>query len=81
MVDKELSRYYEETFSMMSTDGWKFLMEDLQKIVSNLEDVRKVADTNDLRFRQGQIDILDLLLTRKATCEAVYEELLHETNG
>lgn len=77
-MDKELSRYYEETFSTMSTQGWTFLMEDLTKLKDELDNIRTVKDAQSLSYRQGQLDILDLLLNRKKTCEEVYEQLLQE---
>jgi hypothetical protein len=77
-MDKELSTYYEETFSMMATKGWLFLMEDLEKLKQELENIRTVKDAQSLSYRQGQLDILDLLLNRKKTCEDVYEQLLQE---
>ena len=79
-MDKELQVYYEETFSMMSTQGWALLMEDFQKLKASLNDLSTVADTQELYFRKGQLDILNLVLQRKETCEKVYEELQHETN-
>jgi hypothetical protein len=79
-MDKELTIYYEETFSMMSTKGWAMLIEDFQKLKASLNDLSTVADTQDLYFRKGQLDILNLVLQRKEACEKVYEELQHETN-
>ena len=79
-MDKELQVYYEETFSMMSTQGWALLMEDFQKLKASLNDLSTVADTQSLYFRQGQLDILNLVLKRKETCEQVYKELEDETN-
>ncbi len=77
-MDKELQKYYEETFNMMSTQGWSFLMEDLEKLKQELENIRTVKDAQSLSYRQGQLDILDLILNRKKTCEEVYEQLLQE---
>jgi hypothetical protein len=77
-MDKELQQYYEETFSTMSTQGWMFLMEDLTKLKDELDNIRTVKDAQSLSYRQGQLDILDLLLNRKKTCEEVYEQLLQE---
>ena len=74
-MDKELSRYYEETFSTMATQGWSFLMEDLEKLKQELGNIRTVKDAQSLSYRQGQLDILDLILSRKKTCEEVYEQL------
>lgn len=73
-----LQKYYEEAFSMMATHGWADLMEDLNKLKDSLNNLSLVTDTQDLFFRKGQIDILDLILKRKDTCEQVYEELENE---
>ncbi len=77
-MDKELQKYYEELFSTMSTKGWAFLMEDLQKLKASINNITLTTDTQDLFFRKGQLDILDLLLNRKEACEKVYEELSNE---
>lgn len=77
-MDKELQQYYEETFSTMSTQGWIFLIEDLEKLKQELENIRTVKDAQSLSYRQGQLDILDLILNRKKTCEDVYEQLQQE---
>lgn len=71
----DLQRYYEETFNTMSTKGWDFLIEDFEEIKASLNDISTVTDTQTLYFRKGQLDILELVLGRKATCEKVYEEL------
>jgi len=77
-MDKELQRYYEETFSMMATEGWTYLIEDLKKLEDDLDNVRTVKDEQSLNYRLGQLDILDLILNRKKTCEEVYEQLQQE---
>ena len=74
-MEKSLQRYYEETFSMMSTEGWKYLIEDLKELEANLVNVRTVKDEHSLNYRLGQLDILDLILNRKKTCEEIYEQL------
>lgn len=63
---------------MMATQGWADLMEDLNKLKDSLNNLSLVTDTQDLFFRKGQIDILDLILKRKDTCEQVYQELENE---
>ena len=77
-MEKSLQRYYEETFSMMSTEGWKYLIEDLKELEANLDNVRTVKDEHSLNYRLGQLDILDLILNRKKTCEEIYEQLQQE---
>lgn len=77
-MDKELQVYYEESFSTMSTKGWAFLMEDFDKLKQELENIRTVKDAQSLSYRQGQLDILDLILNRKKSCEEIYEQLQQE---
>lgn len=79
-MDKALQTYYEETFSMMATEGWKALIEDFEKIKTSLNNIYTVKDEQQLKFRQGQLDILDLVLNRKAMCEEVYEDIVNEKN-
>jgi len=79
-MDKELQVYYEEMFSMMATKGWSLLMEDFQALKTSLNDLSTVTDTQDLYFRKGQLDILNLVLQRKEICEKAFEELQHEEN-
>jgi hypothetical protein len=74
----ELQKYYEETFSTMSTDGWQYMIEDFNKLKQELENIRTVKDAQSLSYRQGQLDILDLILNRKKICEDVYEQLQQE---
>ena len=71
----ELQKYYEDQFSMMATQGWVDLVEDFQKLKESINDITLTTDTQDLFLRKGQLDILDLILKRKETCEKVYEEL------
>jgi hypothetical protein len=77
-MEQSLQQYYEESFSTMATKGWLFLMEDFDKLKQELENIRTVKDAQSLSYRQGQLDILDLILNRKKTCEDVYEQLLQE---
>ena len=79
-MDKELQEYYENHFEMMASKGWKDLLEDFSRLKANINDVTLTTDTQDLYFRKGQLDILDLVLKRKEACEKVYEELLNEDN-
>jgi hypothetical protein len=78
-MEQSLQKYYEETFSMMSTEGWKYLIEDLKKLEENLVNVRTVKDEQSLNYRLGQLDILDLILNRRQTCEDIYNDLVQGT--
>lgn len=74
-MDKELQEYYEAAFDMMASKGWKDLLEDFTELKTSINNITLTTDTQDLFFRKGQLDILDLVLKRKEACEKVYEEL------
>ena len=78
MMDKDLQKYYESSFEMFASEGLKYLIEDFEKLATELSNIRTATDAQQLHYRQGQLDILDLVLKRKEMCEKVYEELQHE---
>lgn len=78
-MEQSLSRYYDNQFEMMASVGWKDLMEDLTKLREEVDNIKTAKDAQQLHFRQGQLDILDLILNRRKTCEEVYDQLKGET--
>jgi hypothetical protein len=79
-MEKSLSQYYENAFSLFITQGWKDLVEDMKALQSEVIKIENIKDEKDLWFRKGQLDILDLIVNRKQMCEKVFEELQNETN-
>ena len=77
-MDKELERFYEDAFSMMSTQGWKDLMEDILRVKNSYDKLSSVTETHPLDFRRGQIDILEWLYGLKGLYEKAYEGLQEE---
>jgi len=71
----ELQKYYEERFSMMATQGWKDLIEDIDNMVNALNNISTVQDEKDLMFKKGEMSILTWLKTLKEVSERAYEEL------
>ena len=74
----ELQHYYEERFAMMSTTGWKQLVEDVEELKKSYELVSNVKSPDDLYFRKGQLDIIYWLLNLKEISEQSYEDLKRE---
>ena len=74
-MDKELERYYEDAFSMMSTQGWADLMEDIERVKNSYDKLSSVTETHPLDFRRGQMDILNWLYGLKGLYEKAWEEL------
>ena len=79
-MNPELQKYYEERFSMMATQGWKDLLEDIDNMVNALNNISTVQDEKDLMFKKGEMSILTWLKTLKEVSERAYEELSNETN-
>lgn len=79
-MDRKLQHYYEESFNTFATEGWKYLIEDFTELKKVVQDLSTVPDAQQLHFRQGQLDVLNLFLTRKEVTEKAYEELQSEQN-
>lgn len=79
-MDKALQKYYEDRFSMMSTDGWKDFLEDVENMINAYNNVRSLKASEDLHKRQGQLDILYWVLDLKQESEAAWKELNNEEN-
>lgn len=75
----ELQRFYDNAFSMMSTEGWKDFMEDVQKIADSYDKLSSVTETHSLDFRRGQMDIINWLLGLRAAYESTYDQLTQES--
>ena len=71
----ELQKYYEERFSMMGTIGWSQLIEDVDNMISALNNVSLIADEKELQFKKGELSILIWLKNLKSVSEQAYEEL------
>jgi hypothetical protein len=74
-AQKELERFYEDAFSMMSTQGWKDLMEDIERVKNSYDKLSAVTETHPLDFRRGQLDILNWLYGLKGLYEKAWEEI------
>lgn len=75
MKDKELIAYYEEQFNLFASKGWVDFIEDQNALYDAIDDLSSVENIETLWFRKGQLDILRLILDRRASCEAVWNDL------
>jgi hypothetical protein len=74
-MNPELQKYYEERFSTMSGQGWRDLMEDVDKMIEPLNNISTIADEKSLQFRKGELSILIWLKNLKQISERAFEEL------
>ena len=71
----ELQKYYESRFSMMSTDGWADLMDDIDEMIKSINNISVIQDEKDLQLKKGELSILTWLKTLKQVSEEAYEGL------
>ena len=74
-MNQELQKYYENRFSMMGSDGWKDLVEDIDSMIASLNNISVISDEQSLQFKKGELSILTWLKTLRQVSERAYEEL------
>ena len=78
-MSPELQKYYENRFDMMSKEGWKDLMEDIDTMIESLNNISTIPDEKSLQFKKGELSILTWLRTLKEVSERAFEELNEKT--
>jgi hypothetical protein len=78
-VSPELQKYYEARFDLMSKEGWKDLMEDIDTMIESLNNISTIPDEKSLQFKKGELSILTWLRTLKEVSERAFEELNEKT--
>ena len=76
-MDIKLQKYYEDRLDMMGSQAWKDLMEDVGAMLQATDTLSGVTPEN-VRFKQGEINMMKWLLTLKQTSEQTYTELQNE---
>ena len=71
---KELEDYYLSRFELTSTKGWFDFLEDIKELRSSIDNIKTVKN-DDLRFVQGQLDIIDWVLDLRQVSEAAFAQL------
>lgn len=77
-MNKELQDYYEERFSTFATKGWVDFIEDMKALQQPLLNIKSIKTEQELQFRKGQLDILDLIIGLQITSEESYRTLKEE---
>ena len=78
-MSPELQKYYENRFDLMSKEGWKDLMEDIDTMIESLNNISTIPDEKSLHFKKGELSILIWLRTLKEVSERAFEELNEKT--
>jgi hypothetical protein len=71
----ELQKYYEDRFSMMATQGWVNLIEDIDEMVNSLNNISAIEDEKSLQFKKGELSILLWLKNLRQVSSDAYEDL------
>lgn len=71
----ELQKYYENRFSMMASQGWTDLIEDIDEMVNSLNNISAIEDEKSLQFKKGELSILLWLKNLRQVSSDAYEEL------
>jgi hypothetical protein len=74
-LDQETQQYYDNYFTLFSTDGWRQLTEELKQNALVINNVEATKDTNDLYVRKGQLNVLAYVLNLESTTNTNYDEL------
>ena len=74
-MNKELDKYYSERFGMMSSQGWKDLIEDVEEMIKATSDISSIPDEKSLNFKKGELSILHWIKGLKEISEQAYEDL------
>lgn len=77
-MDQDLQKYYEDRFTMMSTQGWRDLVEDVEAMFDSYNKINTAETFEEFHKRKGQLDILQWILSLKSVSEQTYEELQQE---
>ena len=77
-MQKELQDYYENRFSMMATQGWVDLIEDLEIMIKATDTLAGVDSEQQLYFKKGEMSILNWLKNLRDASTEVYEQLQQE---
>lgn len=77
-MQKELQEYYENRFSMMATQGWKDLIEDLEIMMTATDTLAGIETEQQLHFKKGEMSILNWIKNLRDASAEVYEQLQAE---
>jgi len=77
-MQKELQDYYENRFSMMTTQGWQDLLEDLEIMIKATDTLAGIDSEKQLYFKKGEMSILNWLKNLRDASAEVYDQLQAE---
>lgn len=80
-MNRELQDYYENRFAMMSTQGWKDLVEDIEVMIEATDRLGGIETEQQLHFKKGEMSIMNWIKTLRESSTEVYEQLSQEEDN
>jgi hypothetical protein len=80
-MEKNLQQHYERMFDMFASEGWKDLMEDVEKVYMANNNIFSIQNEQELHFKKGQLDVLQWFRSMKSSYEQTYEQLQADSSG
>jgi hypothetical protein len=80
-MNRELQDYYEARFAMMSTQGWKDLVEDIEVMIEATDRLGGIETEQQLHFKKGEMSIMNWIKTLRESSTEVYEQLSQEEDN
>ena len=80
-MNRELQNYYENRFTMMATQGWKDLVEDIEVMIEATDRLGGIETEQQLHFKKGEMSIMNWIKTLRESSTEVYEQLSQEEDN
>ena len=74
-MSKDLSKYYDDRFTLFATAGWKDFIEDLDTRIEAIQSVKGIKDMETLFKRQGELDTLEWIKSLPDLSKEAYDQL------
>jgi len=74
----ELDKYYSDRFTMMATQGWVDLLEDIEIMLTATNTLSGVDTEQQLYFKKGEVSILNWIKNLRDASAEVYDQLQQE---
>lgn|SRR5574337_1667713 len=81
LKDRELDEYFTSLFEMYGTRGWAKILEDMGRLKEVYNDLSTCQSGEEMHYRQGQLDIIQQILTHQERSEKGYQHALQEQEG
>ena len=66
--------FLEDRLSMMETEGWRDLIQDLENLEDSASSINSMNSEQDLWFAKGQLHIINFLLSLNTATNLALEE-------